>query len=102
MTGGKRGKKASKKQRGGTATYWPVPLATLSVAGRVVVLRPRGGTPVTGYSGQDSAAEDHVEACISSDEQLRTVVFGDPLMHMMSLYRRRIEVLATRAVTRAR
>jgi hypothetical protein len=34
-----------------------------------------------------------------SDEILREVVWGDPVLHMMKLYSRRIEVLATNAVT---
>lgn len=37
--------------------------------------------------------------CVTSDEQLRGVVFGDPVMHMMRIYARRIEILATRSVT---
>lgn len=43
--------------------------------------------------------EDDVKAEITSDEQLRSVVFGDPVMHMMKIYARRVEVLATKAVT---
>lgn len=43
--------------------------------------------------------EDNVKAEITSDEQLRSVVFGDPVMHMMKIYARRVEVLATNAVT---
>ncbi|KAK5457271.1 hypothetical protein LTS15_005052 [Exophiala xenobiotica] len=68
--------------------WWEVPPATFSNAGRLVVLRvPDGGT------------ENDVTACIVRDEQLRQVVFGDPLMHAMDLYARRIETLAVRAVT---
>ena len=40
-----------------------------------------------------------VKAEITTDQQLREVVFGDPVMHMMKVYARRIEVLATKAVT---
>ena len=43
--------------------------------------------------------DDDVRAEITSDQQLREVVFGDPVMHMMKVYARRIEVLATKAVT---
>ena len=42
---------------------------------------------------------DEVRAEITSDEALRRVVFGDPVMHMMKVYARRVEVLATKAVT---
>lgn len=67
---------------------WPVPPATLSNAGRCVVLRvPRNGP------------QDDVRACITTDEQLRCVIFGEPMMHMMELYARRIETLAKKAVT---
>lgn len=43
--------------------------------------------------------ENDVKAEITNDEQLRNVVFGDPVMHMMKVYARRVEVLATKAVT---
>ena len=67
---------------------WTVPAATLSNAGRIVVLRvPRNG------------GEEDVRACITTDEQMRSVVFGDVMMHMMGPYARRIETLAKRAVT---
>ena len=70
------------------APYWDVPPATLSNAGRMVLLRERPGThkaPV-------------VEAITTSDEQLRNIVFGDPAMHMMSLYKQRVERLAFAAL----
>ncbi len=67
---------------------WNVPPATLSNAGRLVLLR----IPLNGRN-------EDVKACITTDEQLRGVVFGDPLMHQMELYCRRIEILATKAVT---
>ncbi|KAI9702441.1 MAG: hypothetical protein M1836_000921 [Candelina mexicana] len=68
---------------------WKVPPATLSNAGRLVLLRMRPGGRV----------EDDVQACITSDEQLRGVVFGNPVMHMMKVYARRVEILATNAAT---
>ena len=43
--------------------------------------------------------EDDVTALVSTDQQLRTTVFGNPVMHMMKIYARRIEVLATKVVT---
>ena len=70
------------------APVWRVPPGTLSNAGRLVVLR----TPVNGR-------EDEVRAEITNDEQLRFVIYGDPVMHMMRVYARRVEVLATKAVT---
>lgn len=73
------------------AYIWKLPQGTLSNAGRLIVLREnQAGTP---------GIEDDVKAEITSDEQLRSVVFGDPVMHMMKVYARRVEVLATKAVT---
>jgi hypothetical protein len=43
-------------------------------------------------------SEEGVAAVITSDEQLRGVVFGDPVMHMMKIYARRVEMLAMNAV----
>ena len=70
--------------------HWPVPPSTLSNAGKLVVLRTPSG------AGDN---DDDVKAEMTTDEQLREVVFGDPMMHMMTRYARRVEVLATRAVT---
>lgn len=67
---------------------WRVPPNSLSNAGRLVILR----------SGASGAADD-VTAVVASDQQLRNVIFGDPMMHMMRLYAQRIEVLATKAIT---
>lgn len=68
---------------------WPIPDATLSMGGRIVLMRPRF---------QGSGADD-VEAVTVTDEMLREIVFGDPACHTMTMYSKRIETLATRAVT---
>ena len=68
---------------------WPVPPATLSNAGRLVLLREKPG----------KVNQHSIEAVSTTDEQLRDVVFGDPAMHMMALYKRRIDELAVAAVT---
>ncbi|KAI9835975.1 MAG: hypothetical protein M1838_005175 [Thelocarpon superellum] len=73
-----------------TQIVWRVPPATLSNAGRLVLLRSRPGS--------NPSASENVQACITTDQQLRGVIFGDPLMHVMELYERRIEILATNAV----
>ncbi|KAI9792206.1 MAG: hypothetical protein M1816_002746 [Peltula sp. TS41687] len=94
------------------AAVWKVPAATLSNAGRLVLLRTgasaqlqqqqqqrrRSGNGSGGRATGGRAAEEDVSACVTSDQQLRGVVFGDPLMHVMRLYARRIEILATDAV----
>jgi len=73
---------------------WKVPPSTLSNAGRLVVLRSADD----GRHGGNGAGDD-VRAEVTCDQELRGVVFGDPVMHMMRVYARRVEVLATRAVT---
>lgn len=73
---------------------WPVPPTALSNAGRLVILR------IPFASGRSTEAnEDDVCAYTATDQQMRTVVFGDPLMHQMRLYAKRVEILATKAVT---
>lgn len=74
-------------RRTGVAPIWPVPEATLSNAGRLVLLRRK------------PADRKVVEAVCVSDGQLRNVVFGDPGMHEMEVYWRRIDELAFAAVT---
>lgn len=85
--------KDSKMSAGTTATtstvHWEIPPTTLSAAGRLVVLRKRPA----------GRGEEDVEAVTVDDELLRTVVYGDPMKHMMSLYKKRVERLAVRAVT---
>jgi hypothetical protein len=88
-----------------TAPVWRVPPGTLSCAGRIVVLRsgdPRGSRVREGKTTKTTVEErldEGVVAQIVSDEQLRRVVWGDPVAHMMRLYAGRIEVLAVGAVT---
>lgn len=81
-------------------TYWRVPPSTLSNAGRLVLLRTRGighsrsavmQPPVSGRTAPPPREE--VEACGTTDAELRGLVFGDPFMHSMDLYARRIEAL---------
>ncbi|KAL2008442.1 hypothetical protein VTN00DRAFT_6636 [Thermoascus crustaceus] len=101
---------------------WKVPRATLSAAGWLIVLRKpvsaskhgresrslrkyaqrRSLLPVResesdSESDSDSQEEEEIEAVTTTDEQLRGVVFGDPLMHSMILYAKRIEILAREA-----
>ncbi|KAF1847296.1 alpha/beta-hydrolase [Cucurbitaria berberidis CBS 394.84] len=73
-----------------TLPAWPIPLCSLSPAGRLVVLRQRIGS---------KRGEEDVEAVTVDDEMLKKVVYGDPLKHQMRVYRRRIEGIAVRAVT---
>ncbi|KAJ5826415.1 hypothetical protein N7474_003553 [Penicillium riverlandense] len=83
--------------------YWHVPPATLANAGKLVLLRDRDRGPLNGPIIAPARKPDGppplprrqlFEACVINDAQLRGVVFGDPVMHMMDLYARRIEILA--------
>lgn len=84
------------------SSHWHVPPATLSNAGQLVLLRDRGPLsspfiigPVRKPGGPPPLPRRELfEACVINDDQLRRVVFGDPVMHMMDLYARRIETLA--------
>lgn len=81
---------------------WTVPTATLSNAGRLVLLRSVPGrvSPSDGrkQGKRKVRMNDGVQARIVTDEQLRSVIWGHLHAHEMKLYARRIEVLATNAV----
>ncbi|KAK4233523.1 mono and diacylglycerol lipase [Achaetomium macrosporum] len=93
---------SSLKTKPAAGPIWNVPPCTLSCAGRIVVLRsgdakarPRGKKKTT----IEERLHEGVVAQIATDEQLRGVIWGDPVAHMMRLYAGRIEVLAVGAVT---
>ena len=71
------------------APIWKVPQTALSLGGRLVLLREKVG----------SSGKDDVEACQVHDDMFRGAVFGDPMCHSMTLYAKRVEILATNAVT---
>lgn len=101
---------------GKSKPIWNVPEATLSLAGRIIVLRTRKHSSISqrpskhqgsSHSSEkrkdskkktDSSSNISLEAVTASDEDLRGLIFGDPLMHTMDLYAQRIEQVATRAV----
>ncbi|KAM7186537.1 mono and diacylglycerol lipase [Naviculisporaceae sp. PSN 640] len=79
---------------------WKPPPSTLSCAGRLVVLR--SGDPRSRMRGKKTVEErlnEGVVAQITTDDQLREVVWGDPVAHVMKFYAGRIETLAVGAVT---
>ncbi|KAJ5499365.1 Lipase class 3 [Penicillium expansum] len=88
--------------------YWRTPSSDLSLAGRLVLLRPEdqpSGRPVfvaPPVPGGPPALppRENVDACGITDTELRGVVFGDPVMHFMDLYSRRIDALARGALSR--
>lgn len=92
----------------GSAPSWPVPPTNFSSAGQLVVIRhaPVSETKRRGFFSFGKTAtvrndeqELLVEAVCATDEALRQVIYGDPQMHSMRLYKRRIEILAAKAVT---
>ncbi|KAJ0164395.1 hypothetical protein CTA2_1090 [Colletotrichum tanaceti] len=79
---------------------WRLPPSTLSSPGRIVVLR--SGDPRARLKDRKTVGERLDEGVIAqtvSDEELRGVVWGDPVCHVMRLYSGRIETLAVGAVT---
>lgn len=80
----------------GQPRKWKVPRATLSAAGRLVLLRRKQIFYPVVYPSLPGS--EGVEASVITHGQLREVVFGDPLMHTMDLYAKRIEELAWNAV----
>ncbi|OBT95976.1 hypothetical protein VE01_06739 [Pseudogymnoascus verrucosus] len=81
----------------GASPIWRVPNATLSNGGKLILLRavPRK----LDYKSRQSGGGDVIQARLVSDEQLRSVVFGEMVAHSMSTYLRRINILATNAIT---
>jgi hypothetical protein len=96
----KKPKKSKNTPAYSDAPIWPVPEAALSNAGRIILLRS-----VERYENRGKKKEiiermnEGVVAQIVTDDLLRGVIWGDPVCHMMALYSRRIEILATNAVT---
>ncbi|KAK7530150.1 Alpha/Beta hydrolase protein [Phyllosticta citribraziliensis] len=78
---------------------WDVPPGTLSCAGRLILLREKSAQSQQSLGQPYTSAVGEVEACVIEDDMLRRAVFGDPMCHLMTLYARRIEELAHRAVT---
>jgi hypothetical protein len=80
------------------APEWPVPQATLSNAGRLILLRGVNREGVRFESTKRERMEEGVVAQMVSDDELRGVLWGDLGAHSIDLYVRRIEILATNAV----
>ena len=101
LASGKSGKSSrSSASSSRSGPIWKVPPSTLSAAGRVIVLR--SGDPKARLKGRKTVEErlnEGVVAQVATDEQLRSVIWGDPVCHVMRLYAGRIETLAVAAVT---
>lgn len=83
--------------RWGEGPVWRVPDCTLSLAGRIVVLRAREGRAGRGTVGE--RMKDGVVAVTAGDGDVRGVVWGDPVCHVMRFYSKRVEALAVEAIT---
>lgn len=94
-------KKSHTAPTGAVGPFWPVPDLVFSNAGRLVLLRgvEKKGAERTRKKKLQDRMDEGVVAQMITDEILRDVIWGDPVLHMMKLYARRIEVLATNAVT---
>ena len=86
--------------RKGSSALWRLPPATLSNAGRLVLLRSLHTDRLTSSSNNNNSNKkaDQVSASIVTDQELRSVIFGDPFAHSMALYERRVQWLAKQAV----
>ncbi|KAK1655041.1 Alpha/Beta hydrolase protein [Colletotrichum phormii] len=92
--------KERRKREGSSKPVWHLPPGTLSSPGRIVVLR--SGDPRARPRDRKTVAERLDEGVIAqtvTDEELRGVIWGDPVCHVMKLYSGRIETLAVGAVT---
>ncbi|KAI1458964.1 alpha/beta-hydrolase [Annulohypoxylon moriforme] len=83
-----------------TGPIWKVPPSTLSNAGQIVVLRSgdTNSKPKRAKTVAERLSEG-VVAQVATDEQLRGLIWGDPVCHVMKLYIGRVERLAVEAVT---
>ncbi|SPN98734.1 uncharacterized protein DNG_01779 [Cephalotrichum gorgonifer] len=91
----------------GSRGHWKVPDCTLSLAGRIVVLRSgsaRRGREKgeKGEKGVEERMRDGVVAQTAVDGDIRGVIWGDPVCHVMRFYSRRVEALAVEAITAKR
>ena len=87
------------------SNFWSLPVATMSNAGRLVLMRvpsqkrKRDGVQRTSSNRWERDNLSRVTAHTITDEQLRNVIFGDPTVHAMEIYLRRVDMLALKAVT---
>lgn len=84
------------------APSWRVPNCTLSLAGRIVVLRTREPRKGGDKRTLEDRMKDGVVAHTAGDGDVRGVIWGDPMCHVMKFYSRRVEALAVEAITARR
>ncbi|KAF4998772.1 hypothetical protein FGRMN_2913 [Fusarium graminum] len=96
----KESKSRSRSRSRDEKPTWKVPVSTLSNAGRIVVLR--SGDPHAEPKDRKTVQERRKEGVLAVtcvDQDLRGVIWGDPVCHLMELYLQRVEALAFQAVT---
>ena len=101
-TKSKSSRSKSKSRSKPSKPKWPVPPCSLSNAGRIVVLR--SGRSEDSQRPRDRMTvrdrlDEGVVANVCREDQLRGLIWGDPVEHLMKLYAGRIETLAVQAVT---
>ncbi|EQB46469.1 hypothetical protein CGLO_14484 [Colletotrichum gloeosporioides Cg-14] len=98
-----RGKESGavvKEERRTKKPVWELPACTLSSPGRIVVLRSGDKRErIKDRKTVEERLNEGVVAQTVTDEELRGVIWGDPVCHVMKLYSGRIEILAVGAVT---
>ncbi|KAF3809652.1 hypothetical protein GCG54_00012940 [Colletotrichum gloeosporioides] len=98
-----RGKESGavvKEERRAKKPVWELPACTLSSPGRIVVLRSGDKRErIKDRKTVEERLNEGVVAQTVTDEELRGVIWGDPVCHVMKLYSGRIEILAVGAVT---
>ncbi|KAI1099033.1 alpha/beta-hydrolase [Jackrogersella minutella] len=79
---------------------WKVPPSALSNAGQIVILRSGdSNSKVKRAKTLEERLGEGVVAQMASDEELKGLIWGDPVCHVMKLYIGRVELLAVEAVT---
>ncbi|KAI2643584.1 Alpha/Beta hydrolase protein [Xylaria nigripes] len=94
---------AKRKRPTAAGPVWRVPPSSLSNAGLIVVLRSSNPLADVKHAGTlEERLREEIVAEVASDEELRGLVWGDPVCHVMKLYAARIEALAPGAATAGR
>lgn len=88
--------KSSKPQ----GPIWKVPPSSLSNAGQLIILRSENSSSgIKRAKTVEERLNEGVVAQVATDDQLRGLIWGDPVCHVMKLYTGRVESLAVEAVT---
>ena len=67
---------------------WPVPESVFCNAGKIIILRQRGNRK------RKMDRLDGLEMVICKEQDLHKVIWGDPVCHLMDVYKDRVSQLA--------